>query len=169
MQAEDELTAKAEAAGAALGDQVNRIANAGAKVLISTVPDLGLTPFAGGREGGHTDIDRSALLTRLTARLNAEMRATILNDGRMIGLILTDEYFQIVQRTAGGGGFTNVLTPVCDLGRASAAVGPRLHERSPWSPAAAGHLALGRHDPPGFGGQAQLGSLALTRAANNPF
>jgi hypothetical protein len=37
------LIANVEAAGEALGEQVNRLADAGAKVLISTIPDLGLT------------------------------------------------------------------------------------------------------------------------------
>ena len=68
-----------------LGEQVTRIATSGAKVLLSTVPDLGLTPFGLAERAANTDTDRSALLTRLTARFNAKMRATIPNDGRMIG------------------------------------------------------------------------------------
>lgn len=164
---EAELVAAAEAAGIALGDQVNRIANAGAKVLIATTPDLGLTPFGLAEKAAHADVDRSALLSHLTARLNAEVRATIINDGRMIGLIAADEYFQIVQRTVGGGGFTNVIAAVCDPAKA-----PTTLDCSTLTLITGGsgiaylwadstHLASG--------GQAQLGSLAAQRAANNPF
>ena len=49
------------------------------------------------------------------------MRATIVNDGRMIGLVLADEYFQTVVKTASGGGFTNVTVPVCDLTKSTQA------------------------------------------------
>ncbi len=171
LQSEIDLTARAEAAGAALGEQVNRIANAGAKVLLSTVPDLGLTPFAVTERAAHTDIDRAGLLTRLTARFNGTMRATILNDGRKIGLILTDEYLQAVVRVAGGGGFTNVLTPVCDLTKSTQVPPSALDcttltliaggNGTAWLWADTTHLSSG--------GQAQFGSLALTRATNNPF
>ena len=161
---EPQLIANIEAAGVALGNQVNRIADASAKVLISTAPDVGLTPFAVAEKAAHTDIDRAGLLTRLTARLNASMRATIQNDGRKIGLILTDEYIHAVVRVAGGGGFTNVVAAVC--------VPPSALDCTTLTLIAGGsgtaylwadttHLSSGGH--------AQLGSLALTRATNNPF
>ena len=75
--------------------------------------DEGLTPFATAENAAHPGSDRAGLLTRLTARFNATMRATIVNDGRMIGLVLHDEYFRTIYLTAGGGGFTNLSTPIC--------------------------------------------------------
>ena len=48
---EAQLTDNVEAIGAALGQQVNRLADSGAKVLISTLPDLGTTPFALAENG----------------------------------------------------------------------------------------------------------------------
>ena len=162
-----QLIANVEAAGAALGEQVNRLAGAGAKVLVSTIPDLGLTPFAIAERTGHTDTDRAALLTRLSARFNASMRATIINDGRKIGLVLLDEYLQIVVRVFNGGGFTNVIDVACDTSKA-----PTLLDCTPqtlvtgagvstylWADTT--HLSAG--------GQQALGALASARAANNPF
>ena len=162
-----QLVANVEAAGRVLGDQVNRIANAGAKVLISTIPDLGLTPFAIAERAAHTDTDRAALLSHLSARFNATMRATIVNDGRKIGLILLDEYLQSVVAVVNGGGFTNVINVVCDPAKA-----PTLPEctaltlvsggsATTWLWADTTHLSAG--------GQQALGSLASQRAANNPF
>ena len=45
--------------GRVLGDQINRLANAGAKVLISTIPDLGLTPFAIAERAAHASRRRT--------------------------------------------------------------------------------------------------------------
>jgi hypothetical protein len=165
------LTAAVEAAGDALGVQVNRIANAGAKVIVSTALDLGLTPFAIAERTAHTDTDRGALLTRLTARFNASMRARIINDGRMIGLLLADEYFQSVVRVANGGGFTNVISGVCDLTK-SALVPPSVLDCTSLTlvPGGSGTTYLWADSTHlSSGAQGQLGSLAAARAANNPF
>ena len=95
------------------------------------------------------------------------MRATIVNDGRRIGLVLLDEYIQSVVAVVNGGGFTNVVNVVCDTTKA-----PTLPEctsltlvsggsASTWLWADTTHLSSG--------GQQALGSLASQRAANNPF
>src|SRR5664279_5021808 len=64
---EPDLTAQVEAAGAETGRQVNRIADTGAKVLLATTIDVGVTPFAIAERTAHADTDRAALLTRLSA------------------------------------------------------------------------------------------------------
>ena len=46
------------------------------------------------------------------------MRATVVNDGRKIGLILLDEYIGIVVRIINGGGFSNVTDVACDRTKA---------------------------------------------------
>nr|HET7857727.1 esterase [Caldimonas sp.] len=89
---EPELIGRVEAAGAETGRQVNHLTDLGAKVLLATVFDMGFTPFGVAERAAHADTDRAALLSRLTFRYNASMRATIVNDGRKIGLILMDEY-----------------------------------------------------------------------------
>lgn len=157
------LTATLEASGVALGNIVNDIASTGAKVLIATAMDEGLTPFATAENAANPGSDRAGLLTRLTARFNATMRATIINDGRMIGLVLNDEYFRTIYLTAGGGGFTNLSTPICttplpnctSLTLAAGTTGSTFLWADPT------HLSSGAHT--------QLGAVASIRAVNNPF
>lgn len=168
---ETQLTTNVEALGTALGTQVNRIADGGAKVLLSTVLDLGLTPYATAEKAAHTDADRAALLSRLTARFNAAMRATILNDGRKIGLILADEFFSAVVKISNGGGFTNVVTPVCDLTR-SALVPPSVLDCTNLTLVSGGSATTYLYADTlllSAGGQQSLGTLAAARATNNPF
>ncbi len=109
---EAQASAVLEAAGTALADQVNRIARAGGKVLISTVPDLGLTPFAVTE--GPTN---AAVLSRLTFSFNRKLRLGIINDGHMIGLLLTDEMVQSIVKTVQAGATTtyvDVTHVACD-------------------------------------------------------
>ena len=105
--------ANIEAAGDALAVQVNRIANAGGKVVLAKVLDLGQTPFGLAEQAAKTDIDRSAFLTLLAARFNARLRVGIVNDGRKIGLVQTDERIQTVVRFPGSFGFVNVTQAAC--------------------------------------------------------
>ena len=42
--------------------QLNRLADLGVKVLIATVPDIGVTPFAYAERAANADTDRAALL-----------------------------------------------------------------------------------------------------------
>jgi len=164
---ETQLIANLENAGKALGEQVNRLAATGAKVLIATIADVGLTPFAADQKKNNTDTDRAALLSRLTARFNASMRATIINDGRMIGLILFDEYTQTVYRIVNAGGFTNVLDAVCDPAKA-----PTILDCTSLTLVANGNATTylwGDATHLSAGGQLALGTLARQRASNNPF
>ena len=174
---EEQLTANIEQAGAALATQVNRIANLGAKVLLSTTLDMGYTPFALTEDAANAG--RAALLSRLSARFNAKLRANIMNDGRKIGLIKLDEYVISVAkaRLAGSGIFLNTTLPAClpsaplptcttlTLGTDAAAVpppaAPTAADGITWLWADATHLSAGGHG--------SLGSLAVTRAQNNPF
>ena len=165
------LTAAAEAAGATVGTQVNRLADAGSKVLISTIVDAGVTPFAVFEKGAHADTDRAALLTRLTARFNASLRATMVNDGRRIGIILLDELVSAVAKVTGLNGFTNSTVGACDLTR-STQTPPSILDCTDLTlitgASSTAYLwADDRHLS--AGGQASLGSLAVTRAQNNPF
>ena len=174
---EADLTANVEQAGAALAAQVNRIANLGAKVLLSTTIDMGFTPLALTEEAANPG--RAALLSRLSARFNAALRANIMNDGRKIGLVKLDEYVSGVAkaRAAGGGTFANTTLAAClptaplpsctpqtlgtDAGAVPPPTTPVAADGATWLWADTTHLSAG--------GQTSLGSLALTRAQNNPF
>ena len=165
------LVATLEQAGIDLAAQVNRVALAGGKVLIATVPDLGLTPFAVTESADPAkDSGRAALLTRLTARLNAKLRLNIINDGRKIGLLLADETFQTLVKFPTGYGLVNFTQPACTsaavrdcttltlqpaVGSAAAATAASWLWASPLQPGATGH--------------SQLGQLAASRARGNPF
>ena len=174
---EAQLTINIEQAGADLATQVNRIANLDAKVLLSTTIDMGYTPLAVTEEAANAG--RAALLSRLSARFNAKLRANIMNDGRKIGLIKLDEYISGVAkaRAAGGGIFTNTTLAAClptaplpacttltlgtDAGAVPPPATPTAADGVTWLWADATHLSAG--------GQISLGSLAATRALNNPF
>lgn len=165
LQTEEVLTAKLEALGETLASQVNRIANAGGKVLISTVPDLGLTPFAVGEEAAN--VGRAAMLSRLSKRFNAKLRIKIINDGRRIGLLLTDELVQAIIRNPGGSGFVNVTVAACDAALAPVVTGCTTNNLIAGAGATTYLWANDRLLT--SGGHRFLGNLALTRAANNPF
>jgi phospholipase/lecithinase/hemolysin len=161
---EDQLLSNLDAAGNELARQVNRLADLGAKVLVSTIPDMGLTPFAGDRSNGTTN-SNPGLLTRLSTRFNDAMLANLTNDGRRIGLVQLDEYLQAVDRARqlGGGNYANtsdaactVALPLCTSNTVQADASTTV-----WLWADDRHL--------GPTGQAALGSLAATRAQNNPF
>ena len=166
VQSEAVITARLEGLGEALAAQVNRIADAGGKVLISTVPDLGLTPFALAEDALLPG--RAALLTRLTKRFNAKLRIKITNDGRRIGLLLSDELVQAVVRNPGGSGFTNVIAPACDVLVATVVTACTTATLVAGAVAPANYL-WANDRLLGPNGHRLLGNLALTRAANNPF
>lgn len=163
---EDQLQANVEAAGIELAAQVNRIAGLGAKVLISTIPDMGLTPFAGDRSVGSTN-SNPGVLTRLSTHFNDALLSHLLNDGHKIGLIQIDQFVIAVDRAtqAGAGTFANTTLAAC----LTNAPLPKCNTETVVSDAV-GLVWLWADDRHlGPSGQANLGSLALTRAQNNPF
>lgn len=161
---EDQLTANLTMAGAALAAQVNRLANLGAKVLIVTIPDMGLTPFAGDRSAGSTD-GNPALLTRLSTRFNDALLADLLNDGHKIGLVQLDEYLKAIDTAAlrGQGSFNNTTLAQCSVALPKCTTNTIVADsvNSVWLWADSRRL--------GATGQANLASLATSRARNNPF
>lgn len=161
---EAQLTANLTGAGTALAAQVNRLANLGAKVLIVTIPDMGLTPFAGDRSAGSTN-GNPALLTRLSTKFNDALLNGILNDGHKIGLIQLDEYLKAIDTAAlrGRGSFNNTTRAACSVALPMCTTNTLVTDavNSVWLWADGRRL--------GASGQADLASLATTRARNNPF
>ncbi|MEO6362630.1 MAG: SGNH/GDSL hydrolase family protein [Caldimonas sp.] len=168
---ESALIVRAEAAGAEVGRQVNRLASTGAKVIISTIPDVGVTPFARTERLSHSDTDRAALLTRLSGRFNASLRATIDNDGRRIGLVLLDELVSAVGKFNGLNGFSNSSVGACDLSRSMQVPASILDCTDLTLITGAGSNSFLWADDRHLsaGGQSSLGNLAATRVQNNPF
>jgi outer membrane lipase/esterase len=169
-QSEAQLIANVEAEGAEAGRQINRITDTGAKVLLATIIDLGGSPFGIAERNAHADTDRAALLTRLTARYNASLRGTIVNDGRKIGLILLDELISAIFKFPGLDGITNVTDPVCDLNK-SQLTPPSILDCTDQTLIPDGTAAFLWADDRHLSASAQnlLGGLAIARAQNNPF
>jgi outer membrane lipase/esterase len=168
---ESHLSGEAELAGVEVGRQVNRLADAGVKVLLSTIPDTGVTPFATKERAVHTDTDRAELLSRLSSRFNARLRATIQNDGRRIGLILLDEQVAEVRKDDGYEDFTNSTIAACDLTR-SALTPPSSLDCSNLTliPGGNANSFLWADDfNLSAGGQDLLGDRARNRVEVNPF
>jgi outer membrane lipase/esterase len=160
---ESELIAEARVRGEQLAAQVNRMVDLGARVIISTVPDMGLSPYGLAQKAAITDTDRSALLSRLTAALNGRMRVTVINDGRFIGLVLADEMVQAMSKSPISFGLVEAGKPVCNVALPNCNTNTLVASGN-----AATYLwADDIHMAPG--GHTQLGALAQQRALNNPF
>ncbi len=161
----DSLLALARDRGEALGERINSLARSGPAVVVLTVPDLGLTPFARAQNTSTGDATRSRLLSDLTAAFNNRMSVTLINDGRLIGLVYADVELQTMARLPGFYNLTNVVDAAC-LGTATM---PNCTTATLASGAtAAGYMWA---DPlfPGPTTQARFGTLAASRARNNPF
>lgn len=165
QQGADTLKAQAAQRGRLLAEQVNRIARADGRVIVSTLPDLGLTPYALKERQNKPDTDRSKLLTEITTEFNTQLRLNIINDGRLIGLVLGDEMSQAVSRFPGSFGFANVTEAAC---LESSAL-PLCTDKTLVTNASSGTWFWASATLMGPGGQARLGSLAQSRAINNPF
>jgi outer membrane lipase/esterase len=162
---EADLTNEARARGKALAEQVNRLVDYGAKVILSTVPDMGLTPFAIKQRVEFGDTDRAALLSRLTAAFNEQLGVNILIDGRFIGLVQADLRTQAMARSPGSFGLANISTaacrdtvvlPACDT---TTLVDGANAQTWMW----ADDLRLA------YTPQQQIAALAIDRARRNPF
>lgn len=157
----DEVRARARV----LADQINRIANANGRVVLSTVIDQGQTPFALKERASKGDIDRAAFLTELTREFNLEMRVNILNDGRRIGLVLADESLETVVKYPSSFGFSNVVDAACltTVAIENCTTGTLISDSSATTWLWASDTLMSP------GGQTQLANIALRRATNNPF
>lgn len=112
----DEALALVADAGRRLGNLVNSVARngSGGRVVYATMPDLGLSPYAIA-EG------QQALLSELSAKFNEQLRLTVVNDGRYVGLVATDATLQAMVTayktlpSSNGYGLANVTEPACQL------------------------------------------------------
>lgn len=174
------LVAQVIDAGKLLAGQVNRLAEGGARVIVSTAIDPTYAPFGRSRNAATQVVDcprtqgeteREGLLECLTDRFNGAMRTTIINDGRRIGLVLGDALVRDILQFPASGGFINVADAACaataPLPTCTTATlaGPDVNgnaaSASAWLWAAGVQLSAGGH--------ARLGQAAVSRVANNPF
>lgn len=160
---EADITAELEARGQRWAEQVNRVALAGPPVIVSTIADMSLTPYARAQSSA----DR-ALIKRLVAAYNTAMILNIINDGRLIGLIFGDVLSQSIDDNAGAYGFSNVRSVLCAVALPDCSPNTFTEDAEDDDATAFNYLWADDTRPsPGF--HQRLGSLALSRARNNPF
>lgn len=159
------LIAEARARGAALGQQVNALAQSGPAVVVLTVPDIGLSPYALAQNTTSGDPTRSALISELVAVFNNRMSVELINDGRLIGLVYADIELQNNVKFPPNYGLVNVSAAAC-LASAplpGCTTATLVTDASPTTYLWADGLMLSP------AGQARLGLLAESRARSNPF
>jgi lysophospholipase L1-like esterase len=164
-QSRDDLIAQAKVRGTQLAQVVNKIAKANGRVLISTVYDLGESPFGLNERDTHPDIDRVVLLGDLTVAFNTAMRLALLDDGRLIGLVLADETVQQAVKFPTAFGLADNTRAACrpevaSLSCTSNTLVPDATATT-WLWATPKFLSPKAHD--------MIGAIAITRARNNPF
>lgn len=160
---EAEILAEASNRGRQLAEVVNRLVGLGVKVLVSDLPDIGLTPFAQNQKAQFIDIDRAALLSRLTTAFNEQLGVNVVLDGRFVGLVQAQLRFQSIERSSVSFDIVNITQGIClvalpDCTDATVTTGLN-PQQSLW----ADDLRLAP------GAQAQLAELAVDRARRNPF
>ncbi len=135
----------------------------GGRVLFVTQPNVGATPFGRAEKAANTDFDRAECLSNLTNAFNAGLRATGVQDGRLIGLVAIDEQLQVIVDNASSFGFSNVADPACTVALPNCTSDTRV--------AAAKTTLYLWADALHFGAEfhQRLGTLARFRATNNPF
>lgn len=151
--------------GKALALQVNRLVGFGAKVIVSTVPDMGLTPYAFQQKVEFSDTDRAALLTRLTSAFNLQLGVNIILDGRYVGLVQLDQQTQAMVRSPGSFGLTNVTDEAC----LPTSPPPGCNTQTLVTNGSASAWMWADALRPAYSVQAQLATLAINRARQNPF
>ena len=142
---------------------VNRLIALGAKVIVVNIPDMGLTPLAKTEQAAHTDIDRAALLTRLSGAFNERLGVSILIDGRYVALVQMDQRVQAVVRSPGSFAISNASDAACTTPPPDCTTATLVTGAGASSYLWAGDVLLS------YAGQAQLASLAIARAQRNPF
>lgn len=159
----DDLKAEAGDRGRRLAAQVNRIVGLGPRVLIATVPDLGITPYANAQRNEFGD--RANLLSDLTAAFNEQLGVNIELDGRVIGLVSADVRVQTMAKFPASFGLTNVTDAACldtvTLVNCTNATLKQGASAGAWLWADDLHLSYAAHS--------QIATLALDRATRNPF
>jgi outer membrane lipase/esterase len=162
---EADIASELRGRGKQLALQVNRLVELGAKVIVSTVPDMGLTPFAVKQRDEFSDTDRAALLTRLTQAFNEQLGVNILLDGRFIGLVQADLRVQAMVKSPGAFGLANVTQAAC----IDTALLPDCTTQTLVDGAGAGNWLWADDLRLGFPAQQQLAAAAIDRARRNPF
>ncbi len=157
------LLDQARERGRILAKAVNRLVALGAKVIVSDLPDQGLSPFAQAQKAQFADTDRAALLTRLTTAFNEQLGVNVVLDGSKVGLVQAQLRFQAIQLAPSAFGIADLSTALCTVPLPDCSTATLIENGSPSSYLWADELHLSP------GGHSQLATLAIDRARRNPF
>ena len=162
-ESESTLRAEVRAKGETLAKRINSLTGTGARVLVSTIHDVGLTPFALAEKAAHTDVNRAALLTRMVEDFNTSMRLSLLNDGSKIGLLLADDLSRSMVQSPTAYGLTNVTKGVCAVAL------PNCTSKTLIDGGSTSTFLWADDLHPAAPLQLQLGFQAVSRVGTNPF
>ena len=162
----DEALAEVRRRGTLLAEGVNDILATGARAVVATVPDLGLTPLALAMDS--QSAGAKARLSSFTVEFNARLRTSLDStrfDGRNYGLVLADDLVQAMSRLPAAYNLKNTANAVCSkalpdcTSAASDLVAGAIVSEYLWADDR--RLSPVAH--------AQIATQAISRARNNPF
>ncbi|MBP6902989.1 MAG: hypothetical protein KBC73_23050 [Burkholderiaceae bacterium] len=165
-----EARTEAKARGALAAARINEILGTGARALVITLPDMGLSPYALTEET--TRPGAVALLSQMSYDYNAEMRTRIdatAYDGRNYGLVLADDIVSAIARYPSA----YLSSPaVANVAACDATLAPTVTQCTTTTlvsgASSSSHLwADATHLGPE--GHSRIASQAQSRALNNPF
>jgi hypothetical protein len=165
----EQLSASARLAGEALAAQVGRIADAGGKVLVSTAPEVALTPFAAAEDLAAGDTSRSALLSALVQKFNEGLRVGIAGEnGSQVAIMLTNELMQTMYKfPTSFAGMSNVTVQSCNAAVVTSVIDCTTDTLITGATSTSHLWADAIHISPN--GHSYIGSLAASRTRANPF
>ena len=163
----DALIEQIKERGKAWAAQINRVSNLGAKVLVVTPPDLGLSPYGLAEKAAHPGaVDRSDLISDLVDAFHTAVVLNIVNDGRRIGLVFGDQEIKTLVKNSGFG-LSNRVDAACDPAKGGTL--PNCTPETLVSGATLSSHLWADGIRPGATYQQRLGDIARSRAKNNPF
>jgi outer membrane lipase/esterase len=157
----DSLLEESRARGKRLAQVVNRLVGLGVKVVVSDLPDLGLSPYARAQQAlDPLGLDRAALISNMAAAFSEQLGVNVILDGRFVGLVQAQLRFQALGRFPQGLNVSDaackVVLPTCTTATLIDGATASTHL---WADdtriAAPGHSVLA--------------GLAIDRARRNPF
>ena len=180
----DSAKSRMTAQGAALAAIVNDVIKTGARVLVVKLPDLGVSPLGIADPALPDGSSAATNLAALVLAFNNGILNTITNDGTKIGLVNFYDYTRYIHDSPTNYGFTEMVSSVCQTTSVykpdgTATSGARTaplyggdallycnsytitNSASTYFWSDEVHLSPGAH--------AYLGSLAYSRADDNPF
>lgn len=168
----DAAVIEARARGGRLAERINALLAAGARAVVSSMPDMGLSPYALAQNA--TTPGAAARISTLSYEFNAYLRTGIDStrfDGRNYGLVLADDIVQAMARFPTSYALNDVVSAVCVV-----ALPECTNTAADLVPTADGGTAAtaSNHlwaDDRRLAAQAHsyIGSQAVSRVQNNPF